>query len=341
MSDTQLENFCNAIVTDDSMTFKRLLPPLRKRGFDLNQLFINDVPALIFTILAQRYAVLTEMLFSDADPNILAQGSPALHFAVREDNLWLVETLLSVGAALNGQGTVRGTTALFHCVTAEMCRYLIEQGADVNLTDKNGITPLMFHAYVGNIDVVETLLEQKADWTLRDNQGADVLMHAVAGGRSETALQLHDWGFSEVLCADGSGLFLHACASGNERLIRMVAGWDVDIYAQNKQHLTPLMVVTPFAKPPLLRKLKEYGFDVNAQTTDGMTALMGAVMHGNVRAVRWFLENGANRNLRNAAGKTAMDMIETFEIKNLFDSIPLQRHSFPNPPKDGHQRDNM
>jgi len=61
----------------------------------------------------------------------------------------------------------------------------LEKGANPNLADKNGMTPLMNAAYKGNLDIVKLLLEFGADPNLENNRGQSALDRAKKKGHND------------------------------------------------------------------------------------------------------------------------------------------------------------
>ena len=53
---------------------------------------------------------------------------------------------------------------------------LVKNGADVNITGNNGMTPLMFAIFKRNKDIVKYLLDNGADVNKKDNDGTTALM---------------------------------------------------------------------------------------------------------------------------------------------------------------------
>src|SRR5947207_715752 len=61
-------------------------------------------------------------------------------------------------------------------------RTLLDQGADPEVTDDNGLTPLHLAAYLGHRDIVTTLVSAGADIHARDRLGRTPLIHAALDG---------------------------------------------------------------------------------------------------------------------------------------------------------------
>lgn len=117
-------------------------------------------------------------------------GYTILMGAARSSSLEAVRFILSHGgqAALADK---RGYTALHWAVAQptsnaanelSCVRTLIDEGADVNARNEEGITPLMNAAWFGCRDSVKELLRRGADASLRDSKGRSALDLAVERG---------------------------------------------------------------------------------------------------------------------------------------------------------------
>lgn len=74
---------------------------------------------------------------------------------------------------------------------------LAAPGADVNVRDENGSTPLIEAARGGHDDVVQALLVARADVKVKDNRGKTALMYASEGGHNEIVKLLRQAGAAE------------------------------------------------------------------------------------------------------------------------------------------------
>lgn len=106
-------------------------------------------------------------------------GENGLHIvAARRDTLW-IRFLLQRGANPNVRDR-KGTTPLQISVRLghiEGVEELLKKGADVDISDSQGETPLMTAVHQRNVELVRTLLEEGADPDVNDNTGRSARDH--------------------------------------------------------------------------------------------------------------------------------------------------------------------
>ena len=61
----------------------------------------------------------------------------------------------------------------------DIVKYLVEQGADINLKNKNGHTALILTAKAGHLNTVQYLVEQGADIEIRNDDGLNAFEIAI------------------------------------------------------------------------------------------------------------------------------------------------------------------
>ncbi len=139
-----------------------------------------------------------------ADPNGQnAFGQTILVSAAWNGDLNGAHALISMGANVNQiqEGTLSGMlpsgTALHVAAYAgriEICKFLLEAGADVNVKNQKGATPLLVGLSRGTIACVPTLLAHGADVNSRDIQGRTALMFLAMYGENDAVAQgvLHE-----------------------------------------------------------------------------------------------------------------------------------------------------
>jgi ankyrin repeat protein len=127
-------------------------------------------------------ATLTRLLDAGEDPNCIAEhaGHTPLYNACFGDSTDAVALLLKRGADPNKKfdyhsfidGRVeRGLTAIMLAQSPKVALALINAGAEVNISDFDGRTPLMRAAFRGHTEVVSVLLAAGASPTAQKADG--------------------------------------------------------------------------------------------------------------------------------------------------------------------------
>tara|TARA_B110000208_G_C11437758_1_gene309633 strand:+ start:23 stop:571 length:549 start_codon:yes stop_codon:yes gene_type:complete len=117
-------------------------------------------------------------------------GATALHWACHHGNLEMVDTLVTSGADLNLPNNV-GYTPLHHSVMGQhtaVAIYLIRAGAEVNAkTLDASSTALHYAAWKGMLEVVEELVNAGADMIATDAHGHRAI--SIASGSGHRAVR--------------------------------------------------------------------------------------------------------------------------------------------------------
>jgi len=127
-------------------------------------------------------AEVSRLALSGSDVNVIDKATDmgGLAFAVQNGKRDMVNVLLSAGANPNLANT-RGETPLMYLgdhATTELVGDLLSAGADVNASDQSGATPLINLAASGSFEVVKRLLDAGARIDVEDNNGNTLLMSA-------------------------------------------------------------------------------------------------------------------------------------------------------------------
>src|SRR5580693_6538203 len=109
-------------------------------------------------------------------------GTTALHWAVRRDDLAAADALIKAGADVKAANRY-GITPIALAATngsAAMIRRLLDAGVDPNSANSGGETALMTAARTGTVDAVTLLLDRGANANAKDDvHGQTALMWAV------------------------------------------------------------------------------------------------------------------------------------------------------------------
>jgi cytohesin len=88
---------------------------------------------------------------------------------------------------------------------AGVCRELLDKGADVNVTDEEGCTPLIWAVLAGSVEAVELFLARGADPNCKNSDGETPMHITALTGNLEIAKLLIDAG-ADVEAEDGFGI---------------------------------------------------------------------------------------------------------------------------------------
>jgi ankyrin repeat protein len=132
------------------------------------------------------------------------EGRTALFAATVAGDLQLLEQVLALSPELD-LCDVHGATALFYSATGStaVLRRLIQLGADVNVQDQGGRSPLIVAVLMNRVEAVGLLLAAGADVNRQDRHGATALFYAADAGLFELAKLLLNRGADPELADNG------------------------------------------------------------------------------------------------------------------------------------------
>lgn len=263
------------------------------------------------------------------------QGRNALHLAAHNGNADLVKLLLEQkGMDVNGVDDF-GRSALHHACLREKddaAKILLAAGADADLYDKNGFTPLQLAVHMGNTDILPVFAEwqgDKADWNTRTAEKQESLLHlAVRHGMEAPVRKLIDLG-ADICTANEKGQSpLHlAIADNNSGIVDMLLK-EMDkknIHPDSladKEGNTPLHIAVLNDHTPMVRRLQESGADLAKRNGAGDMPIHIAVREKHVDIVSFLVKQ---ENISVLApdkdGKTALQLALEGQNERIFSAL--------------------
>ncbi|CAH3193246.1 unnamed protein product, partial [Porites evermanni] len=202
------------------------------------------------------FDVVSCLLNHGADINAPMNGKyTPLMRACRFQHVRLVNFLLQQGANVHLKDKDGKTALHFACenliwkpASCDLLNCLTENGADINALRKHNVTPLMVASINGNVDQITFLIKRGANVHLQDKKGDTALHHAAHNMKNS----------SEIVCA--------LTAAGASQMC-------------NNQGLTPLLVASSLCNKAAVEELLKNQEVTKEQGIDALE-LLGATMVG-------------------------------------------------------------
>jgi len=145
--------------------------------------------------------------------------------------------------------------------STEMASFLIVRGANVNVCDNYGITPLSRSAYRGNAEMAQILLEAGAEVNSSCEDGVSALWRAVIEGHNDFAAVLLEHGVNvDVRDEHYDRTELHwAAIKGNKDMVELLLAKGADVKATDNNGRTPLSYALRYCYPDVVEVLTATG----------------------------------------------------------------------------------
>ncbi|XP_050097581.1 protein phosphatase 1 regulatory subunit 12A isoform X5 [Anopheles aquasalis] len=216
-----------------------------------------------------------------------------------------VEYLLQDGADID-TANVDGLTALHQaCIddNLDMVEFLVQKGADVNRKDNEGWTPLHATASCGFLSIARYLIENGADLAAINSDG-ELPVDLANSDAMEDLIHHHN---------EQQGIDCDEARQAEERIMLSDATkWlrtdssDCD-RPDPKTGATAMHVAAAKGYNRVLKLLLEGRGDIDRQDVDGWTPLHAAVYWGQKEATQMLLDAGADIDIQNYSGQLASD----------------------------------
>lgn len=277
-------------------------------------------------------------LFAQDALNINAydeNGKTKLIIAATANRIDEVNTLLVNGANVNlaEQKGLEGTPLMYATSTGnvELCKLIIDHGANVNAVDVNKDHALNWATYYGHVKIMTLLINSGTDLTLKSKHGTAVdvgfrlwhhdsvvqpfkntsiakslskseneLVKAVAKNNLTLVSKLLKKGVS-VNTADelGTPILQHAAQQGDYQMAKLLVEHQADLNSFNRVGQTALTWAARFGHLSVADLLLRSGADANAAGVQyQLTPLIGAAVGGKPSMAALLLENNANIDVK-------------------------------------------
>ena len=180
---------------------------------------------------------------------------------------------------------------------AERARELLAASADVDETDHNGETALMYACVSDHLNdhapIIRLLIEAGADLEKASNAGVTPLKRASIKRRDACIRLLIDEGASALGIPELENRLLGAAGEGDTECVRTLLAAGADINEVDENGRTALMMASDYGHAPVVRLLIEAGADLEKADKGGDTALEIACRERSFDCIHLLLEAGA------------------------------------------------
>jgi ankyrin repeat protein len=247
-------------------------------------------------VMNHDQAAAAALVKQKVDVNVAqADGTTALHWAARWDDVATAELLIRAGAnarAVNRFG-MRPISLACTNGSAAMIELLLKAGEDANVVvTPDGDTALMMAARTGKTDAIRVLLDHGALVNGTNPRGQTPLMWAVSEKNAAAA---------KFLIARGANVDAKTNPLPPPRKLDLIfsaptpaGGMAAILFAARQNDLASV------------KTLLEGGADINLRSADGSTALLVAIINEHNELAEYLLDHGADPNLADDKGRAGL-----------------------------------
>jgi ankyrin repeat protein len=251
-------------------------------------------------------------------------GTPALHWVVRVDDLETAQLLIKAGADVKFADRY-GVTPIYLATmngNAAMIKLLLDAGADSNSVDPTGETALMVAARVGDYESVKTLLDRGAKVDTTDpTYKQTALMIAVREDHADVVRLLVERGAdvnAQTRPGQAPGWILPNSVAGfgfGKGIIRGGLPADRGSRYFAPGGLTPLLYAARDGRLEPAKILVGAGAKLEQADPNEITPLLMAIANNHPDVARFLIDKGAQINVSDWHGRTPL--WTAVEVRNM------------------------
>lgn len=179
-----------------------------------------------------------------------------------------------------------------------IAKMLLLHGADANIADKDGMTPLMYVIANSNKPVPKTLNDGQIVYINPPGTVNNFLLDLlVANGADVNAKNQKS--VSALICA---------AEQGNQDAVEFLIKKKANVNATDNKGRTSLICAASKGHSEIVRKLLDNSADINATDAEGQTALIHSVQGEYLQISQILIQKGALVNIRDHSGATALKL---------------------------------
>ena len=275
-----------------------------KKFYKRPTLIAATIVLVLAIVTVPTALVLTARAEVEAATEHEAKPTESLHKAVADRNIELVRKLIAEGADVNAKNERNMTPlewGLFRSsLTKEVAELLTEKGANLNVQDEDGWSPLYGAIYVGtDKDILKLLVSRGADVNLATKKGETPLHSAVEMGDIDIVKLLVDKGADfNVKNQEGWTALRRAALSGRKDMFGLFVARGTDT---SSFHMAAFV-----GDLDRVKAFVERGTEVDTKDEAGWTPLFWAACAGQEEVAQFLIDKNADINANDGSGRSLL-----------------------------------
>lgn len=252
--------------------------------------------------------------------------APLLYWAALFNQQDSLSTLLALHDININQGREDGETALI--VAARMgnikvVQMLIDSKANVDIGYLLDVKPIYIAVQQGHLDVATYLLTHGANINAATNAGMTPIYNASHNGYLKVVKYLLTQGANvNSIMNNGTTPIYIASENGHLEVLKYLLNQNGNVKIARDDGATPIFIASQQGHLEIVKYLLNQGVSANMALSNGATLLYNAACNGHLEIIKLLLAQGANPTLR-CENETPFDVASNHEIKNLLLSAEL------------------
>lgn len=235
-----------------------------------------------------------------------SNGHTPLRLAMWYGQLEMIKLMVLNGCNVNKQGSEDGWSVLHHAAQfgyEPLTKFLLDNKAEVELRDKDGLTPLRWAIMHSNLSTAKLLLDSGADVNTTSNDKSTPLIQATIQATTQATTQAT----------------IQTTRIRNEQAVWLLLSHKANMNEQDSQGNTALHYAASYGNKSILWLLVEEGASLDLHNINGRTPLHEAVASGNLSMAWYLIVKGANVGLADAHGNEPGHLVarQSYEPQDL------------------------
>ncbi len=290
----------------------------------------KGLTALMCALLDNNVDI-ANILINDGNADVTCKtkrGDTALHLACHNDSLSVVENLVKKGASVTAKNS-EGTIPIMFAASNkrhDILKFLLDIDSSlVNEQDDDGDTALNYAAKAKSIECVRLLVDIGANIEIANQKGCTPLIITCHTGTEAIMDLLLSKNAAVDPNTETEGVYtsaLIAASVANKVLcVKTLLKSGANVKLVDFQHYTALCQASKAGHVEVAKELIEAGSDVNHRKPDGWTPLLLAASENREDVCRLLLEHGANVNIAEESGMSPLFITSNNGLPNIVDIL--------------------